>query len=165
MLEEMVSGSSGDVVTAACRPGNRALFRGSAAHLLQAALRKVLGSHVEQAGQLVDSKRMRFDFSHFTAMTNDEIKQVENLVNGWILQGIQAEIREMPIDQAKKLGAIALFGEKYGDVVRVVRIGAEDDNVSIELCGGTHVDNTSKLGLFRIISEARLPPGFAGLKP
>ncbi|NLN81418.1 MAG: alanine--tRNA ligase [Clostridiales bacterium] len=159
----MVSGELrvGDVVTASVDQNRRrATMRNhTAAHLLQAALRKVLGSHVEQAGQLVDSKRMRFDFSHFTAMTNDEIKQVENLVNGWILQGIQAEIREMPIDQAKKLGAIALFGEKYGDVVRVVRIGAEDDNVSIELCGGTHVDNTSKLGLFRIISESSVAAG------
>ena len=93
----------GDVVTASVDQNRRrATMRNhTAAHLLQAALRKVLGSHVEQAGQLVDSKRMRFDFSHFTAMTNDEIKQVENLVNGWILQGIQAEIREMPIDQAK----------------------------------------------------------------
>ncbi|MBQ3094194.1 MAG: alanine--tRNA ligase, partial [Clostridia bacterium] len=127
----------------------------TAAHLLQAALRQVLGTHVEQAGQLVDSDKMRFDFTHFVAMTPDEIAQVEDLVNGWIMDAIATDIREMPIDEAKKLGAMALFGEKYGDVVRVVNI----PGVSIEFCGGTHVTNTAQLGLFRIVSESSVAAG------
>ena len=125
------------------------------AHLLQAALRRVLGTHVEQAGQLVNSSRMRFDFTHFSAMTAKEMAQVEELVNRWILEGIPTDIREMPIEEARKLGAMALFGEKYGDVVRVVRVG----EVSMEFCGGTHVDNTAKLGLFRIVSESSVAAG------
>ena len=116
----------------------------TAAHLMQAALRKVLGSHVEQAGQLVNSDEMRFDFTHFSALTTEELKAVEDEVNKVILMGIPVETREMPIEEAKKLGAMALFGEKYGDVVRVVSAG----DFSVELCGGTHVDNTGKLGLF-----------------
>ncbi len=127
----------------------------TAAHLLQAALRQVLGTHVEQAGQLVDNQKMRFDFTHFVAMTADEIAQVEALVNGWILDAVQTDIREMPIDEAKKLGAMALFGEKYGDVVRVVNVSG----VSVEFCGGTHVANTSQLGLFRVISESSVAAG------
>ena len=127
----------------------------TAAHLLQAALRRVLGTHVEQAGQLVDSRRMRFDFTHFSALTGEELRAVEDLVNQWILDGMKADIREMPIDEARRLGAMALFGEKYGDVVRVVRMG----DVSMELCGGTHVDNTSKLGLFHILSESSVASG------
>ncbi len=127
----------------------------TAAHLLQAALRRVLGTHVEQAGQLVDSRRMRFDFTHFSALTGEELRAVEDLVNQWILDGMEADIREMPIDEARRLGAMALFGEKYGDVVRVVRMG----DVSMELCGGTHVDNTSKLGLFHILSESSIASG------
>ena len=127
----------------------------TAAHLLQAALRRVLGTHVEQAGQLVDSRRMRFDFTHFSALTGEELRAVEDLVNQWILDGMEADIREMPIDEARRLGAMALFGEKYGDVVRVVRRG----DVSMELCGGTHVDNTSKLGLFHILSESSVASG------
>ena len=127
----------------------------TAAHLLQAALRRVLGTHVEQAGQLVDSRRMRFDFTHFSALTGEELRAVEDLVNQWILDGMEADIREMPIDEARRLGAMALFGEKYGDVVRVVRMG----DVSMELCGGTHVDNTSKLGLFHILSESSVASG------
>ena len=106
----------------------------TAAHLLQAALRRVLGTHVEQAGQLVDEHRVRFDFTHFSALTAEELQQVEELVNRWILSGIATDIREMPIEEARKLGAMALFGEKYGDVVRVVEIGGE---FSRELCGGT----------------------------
>ncbi len=127
----------------------------TAAHLLQAALRQVLGTHVEQAGQLVDSNKMRFDFTHFVAMTADEIAQVEALVNNWIFAAIETDIREMLIDEAKKLGAMALFGEKYGDVVRVVNV----PDVSVEFCGGTHVRNTSQLGLFRIISETSVAAG------
>ncbi len=127
----------------------------TAAHLLQAALRQVLGTHVEQAGQLVDSNKMRFDFTHFVAMTADEIAQVEALVNGWIFDAIHTDIREMPIDEARKLGAMALFGEKYGDIVRVVNV----PGVSVEFCGGTHVVNTAQLGLFRIVSESSVAAG------
>lgn len=127
----------------------------TAAHLLQAALRKVLGTHVEQAGQLVNEKAVRFDFTHFSALTLDELQQVENLVNGVILSGIAIENREMPIDEAKAMGAMALFGEKYGDVVRVVKA----DDFSTELCGGTHVDNTGKIGLFKIVSESGIAAG------
>ncbi len=127
----------------------------TAAHLLQAALRKVLGTHVEQAGQLVTADTVRFDFTHFSALTADEIKAVENAVNEAILSGLAVTMTEMPIDEAKKLGAMALFGEKYGDTVRVVNA----EGCSIELCGGTHVDNTSKLGLFRVLSEGSVAAG------
>ncbi len=127
----------------------------TAAHLLQAALRKHLGSHVEQAGQLVNSEEMRFDFTHFSALSGDELKAIEREVNEVILRGIPVETREMPIEEAKKLGAMALFGEKYGDVVRVVSAG----DFSVELCGGTHADNTAKLGLFKIVSESSVAAG------
>ena len=127
----------------------------TAAHLLQAALRKHLGSHVEQAGQLVNSEEMRFDFTHFSALSGDELKAIEREVNEVILKGIPVETREMPIEEAKRLGAMALFGEKYGDVVRVVSAG----DFSVELCGGTHADNTAKLGLFKIVSESSVAAG------
>ncbi len=127
----------------------------TAAHLLQAALRSVLGTHVEQAGQLVNGAHVRFDFTHFSALTPEEITKVENLVNQKILFSLPVVTREMPIEEAKKLGAMALFGEKYGDVVRVVSVG----DFSIEFCGGTHVDNTAKLGLFKIISESSVASG------
>ena len=127
----------------------------TAAHLLQAALRKHLGSHVEQAGQLVNSEEMRFDFTHFSALSGDELKAIEREVNEVILKGIPVETREMPIEEAKKLGAMALFGENYGDVVRVVSAG----DFSVELCGGTHADNTAKLGLFKIVSESSVAAG------
>ncbi len=127
----------------------------TAAHLLQAALRKHLGGHVEQAGQLVNSEEMRFDFTHFSALSGDELKAIEREVNEVILKGIPVETREMPIEEAKKLGAMALFGEKYGDVVRVVSAG----DFSVELCGGTHADNTAKLGLFKIVSESSVAAG------
>ena len=127
----------------------------TAAHLLQAALRKHLGSHVEQAGQLVNSEEMRFDFTHFSALSGDELKAIEREVNEVILKGIPVETREMPIEEAKKLGAMALFGEKYGDVVRVVSAG----DFTVELCGGTHADNTAKLGLFKIVSESSVAAG------
>ncbi len=127
----------------------------TAAHLLQAALRKVLGTHVEQAGSMVSDKVVRFDFTHFSAMTSDEIALVEQYVNEEILKAEKVENREMPIDEAKAMGAMALFGEKYGDRVRVVKAG----DFSIELCGGTHCDNTAKLGLFKIKSESSVASG------
>ena len=149
--------SVGDKVSAEINVQRRqAIMRNhTSAHLLQAALRKVLGTHVEQAGQLVSAKTMRFDFTHFSAMTPEEIAQVEKLVNDEILAGINVTTQEMSIDEARKKGAMALFGEKYGDVVRVVSAG----DFSIELCGGTHVDNTAKLGLFKIISEGSVAAG------
>lgn len=127
----------------------------TAAHLLQAALREVLGTHVEQAGQLVTDEIVRFDFTHFEAMTAKELIETERLVNKKIFEGIDVITREMPIDEAKKLGAMALFGEKYGNVVRVVKAG----DFSVELCGGTHVDNTAKLGLFKIRQEGSVASG------
>ncbi|NCC87553.1 MAG: alanine--tRNA ligase [Clostridia bacterium] len=127
----------------------------TAAHLLQAALRKVLGNHVEQAGQLVNASAVRFDFSHFSALTEQEIALVEREINTAILSGALVTSTEMSIDEAKAMGAMALFGEKYGNIVRVVKSG----DLSIELCGGTHVDNTGKLGLFKIISESSVAAG------
>ncbi len=131
----------------------------SAAHLLQAALREVLGDHVHQAGQLVDADRVRFDFSHFSAMTDEEKIKVESLVNANILKGLDVEMKEMPIKEAEKLGAMALFGEKYGETVRVVTMGDDNEVASREFCGGTHVDNTSRIGLFKIVSEASVASG------
>ena len=127
----------------------------TAAHLLQAALRKVLGEHVHQAGQLVNSERCRFDFSHFSAVTPEELFEVESIVNDEILQSIDVVTKELPIAEARKLGAMALFGEKYGDIVRVVDIGGR----SVEFCGGTHVKNTSNIGLFKIVSENSVASG------
>lgn len=127
----------------------------TAAHLLQAALREVLGTHVQQAGQLVTDSYFRFDFTHFEALTANELIEVEQLVNKKILEAIPVETREMPVTEAKKLGAMALFGEKYGDVVRVVSAG----DFSVELCGGTHVKNTSNLGLFKIRQEGSVAAG------
>ncbi len=127
----------------------------SACHLLQAALRLVLGSHVEQAGSYVDSERVRFDFTHFAALSQKELAQVESLVNAHILLGEAVETVETDIESAKKMGAMALFGEKYGSVVRMVKMG----NFSTELCGGTHMDNTGRLGLFKITSEASVAAG------
>ena len=127
----------------------------TAAHLLQAALRETLGTHVEQAGQLVNSSAVRFDFTHFSALTSDELSAVENRVNEIIMEAMPVTSVEMPIDEAKKLGAMALFGEKYGDIVRVVKAG----DFSTELCGGTHVNNTGKLGLFKIVSESSVAAG------
>ncbi|MCR5022228.1 alanine--tRNA ligase [Ruminococcus sp.] len=131
----------------------------SCAHLLQAALRSVLGDHVHQAGQLVDSQRLRFDFSHFEAMTNEEKAKVEALVNKYIFDALDITMEEMPIAEAQKLGAMALFGEKYGETVRVVTMGDKSDAASIEFCGGTHLNNTSKIGLFKIISENSVASG------
>lgn len=127
----------------------------TAAHLLQAALRKTLGTHVEQAGQLVDENVVRFDFVHFSAMTPQEIEKVETMVNEEILSAVSVEVSEMPIEEAKKMGAMALFSEKYGNIVRVVKIG----DFSTELCGGTHAENTGNLGLFKIVSESSVAAG------
>ena len=134
---------------------NRIARNHTAAHLLQAALRKTLGSHVEQAGQLVNENAVRFDFSHFSAMTAEEINNVEKEINNIILSAVPVTMTEMPIEEAKKTGAMALFGEKYGDVVRVVKAG----EFSTELCGGTHVSNSGNLGLFKIISETSVAAG------
>ena len=127
----------------------------TAAHILQAALRETLGSHVEQAGQLVNENTVRFDFSHFSAMTAEEVAVVEKKVNDIILSAAPVTMTEMPIEEAKKSGAMALFGEKYGDVVCVVKAG----DYSTELCGGTHVSNTGNLGLFKIVSESSVAAG------
>ena len=149
--------SAGDSVNASiCAETRDATRRNhTSAHLLQAALKQVLGNHVEQAGQLVNSDAMRFDFTHFSALTKEEIAKVEEIVNQKILEAIPVETREMPIAEAKALGAMALFGEKYGDIVRVVSA----DKFSIELCGGTHVANTSNIGLFKIVSESSVAAG------
>ncbi len=149
--------SVGDSVKAVVDADRRAAIarNHTAAHLLQAALRKNLGSHVEQAGQLVNDKVVRFDFSHFAALTPDEIVKIEKDVNEFILAANEVTMTEMPIEEAKKMGAMALFGEKYGDVVRVVKAG----DFSTELCGGTHVSNSGKLGLFKIISESSVAAG------
>ena len=127
----------------------------TATHLLQKALRTVLGTHVEQAGSYTDADHVRFDFTHFAALTADELDRVENIVNDAILTGYPVINEEMPIDEAKKRGAMALFGEKYGDTVRVVQAG----DFSVELCGGTHLDNTAKTGMFKIVSEASVAAG------
>ena len=127
----------------------------TSAHLLQAALRKILGDHVEQAGQLVNDNEVRFDFTHFAALSAEELEKVENEVNRVILAGTPVETKEMPIEEAKAMGAMALFGEKYGDTVRVVSV----KDFSTELCGGTHVTNTSTIGLFKIVSESSVAAG------
>ena len=127
----------------------------SATHLLQAALREVLGDHVHQAGSLVEPDRLRFDLTHFSAITPEELEQVNEIVGDWILDGMDVTVSEMSMEQAKASGATALFSEKYGDVVRVVNMGGK----SIELCGGTHVDNTAKIGPFRITGESSVASG------
>ena len=147
----------GDSVTAVVDKARRQdiMRNHTAAHLLQAALREVLGNHVQQAGQLVTDNYMRFDFTHFEAMTAKEMLDVESLVNEKIFEAIPVETRVMPIEEAKKIGAMALFGEKYGDTVRVVSAG----DFSVEFCGGTHVNNTSNLGLFKIRQEGSVAAG------
>ncbi|MGE5396584.1 MAG: alanine--tRNA ligase [Chitinophagales bacterium] len=144
----------------------------TATHLLHAALHEVIGEHAQQKGSLVEPERLRFDFSHFTALTRDELEKVEQIVNENIWKVLDVSANEMAIDQARELGAMALFGEKYGDIVRVIEV----DGISRELCGGTHVQNTGEIGLFRITSEGSVGAGlrrieaqtgysaFAGLK-
>ena len=150
--------SVGDTVTARIDAVRREAIRRnhSAAHLLQAALRTVLGDHVHQAGSLVEPDRLRFDFTHFSAMKPEEIASVERMVNEAVLEGFPITVKEMPIAEARSIGAMALFGEKYGDVVRVVDMG---DGYSVEFCGGTHLDNTAKVGSLRIVSEFSVASG------
>jgi len=138
----------------------------TATHLLHSALRKVLGSHVRQSGSLVEENRLRFDFTHFQALTPKELKEIEELINRWVLENYQVETFWVKREEAEKLGAIAIFEEKYGEIVRVVKI----DEISMELCGGTHVKRTGDIGLFKIISESSVASGIrrieavAGLK-
>ncbi len=148
---------SGDKVTLEVDAKKRALSarNHSATHLLQKALRTVLGTHVEQAGSSVNEDRLRFDFTHFSAMTAEELKKVEDIVNEQISKGLDVIVKNMPIEEAKKTGAQALFGEKYGDIVRVVNMS----DFSIEFCGGTHVKNTSEIMAFKIISESGVAAG------
>ena len=155
---KVVSGSFklGDTVTASIDIERRKSVRRAhtATHLLDAALKHVLGDHVHQAGSLVEPDRLRFDFTHFEALSSEQLKAVEDLVNQQIFASKPVVTRVMGIDEAKAAGAVALFGEKYGDVVRVVSVGAEDQPFSRELCGGTHAANTAEIGLFKIISES-----------
>ena len=149
--------SVGNTLTAAIDTERRAAIRRahSATHLLDAALTKVLGDHVHQAGSLVEPDRLRFDFTHFEAITPDQLNQVEDMVNDAILEGMDITTEELPIAEAKARGAVATFGEKYGQTVRVVTMG----EFSMELCGGTHLDNTAKAGPFRIKSESSVASG------
>ena len=148
---------AGDKVTLEVDEKKRALSarNHSATHLLQKALRTILGTHVEQAGSSVNEDRLRFDFTHFSAMTPEELKKVEDIVNEQISKGLDVIVKNMPIEEAKKTGAQALFGEKYGDIVRVVNMS----DFSIEFCGGTHVKNTSEIMAFKIISESGVAAG------
>ena len=147
----------GDAVTAKVDAARRhAIMRNhTAAHLLQKALREVLGDHVHQAGSYEDDERVRFDFTHFSAVTPQQLEQVERIVNEKILQALPVSVKVMPLEEAKKMGAMALFGEKYGDTVRVV----DASGWSTEFCGGTHVKNTAEVGCFKVLSEASVAAG------
>lgn len=155
--KKMDAVSEGDRVTLKIDSVKRnRISRGhSATHLLQQALRDVLGDHVMQAGSYVDENYLRFDFNHFEAMTGEEIRKVEDIVNAHIDEFLPIRMQEMPIEEAKKMGAMALFGEKYGDIVRVVSMG----DYSVEFCGGTHLDNTGKIGAFKITAEYGVASG------
>ena len=148
---------SGDVCTVSYDVKRRNAIRRahSATHLLHAALKKVLGDHVHQAGSLVEPDRLRFDFTHFEAITPEQLAEIDLLVNDSVLDGAEVVTEVLPIEEAKKKGAVAMFGEKYGDVVRVVEMG----DVSMEFCGGTHTSNTAKVGAFRIKSEGSVASG------
>ena len=156
---KVVSGvlNVGDVATTTVDADRRkAIMRAhSATHLLQKALQEVLGDHVHQAGSFVEPDHLRFDFTHYSAMTAEELEKVNTLVQNAVLEGLTIETKEMSIDEAKSIGAMALFSEKYGDTVRVVNMGG----YSVELCGGTHLDNTAKVGAFRVTSEASVASG------
>ena len=156
---KVVSGgfAAGETVTAKVDTEKRAATQRNhtCAHILQAALRHVLGDHVHQAGSYVDPYQCRFDFNHFSALTADELQQVENYVNRVIMAAVPVTTEVLPIEEAKKKGAMALFGEKYGDVVRVVSVG----DYSTEFCGGTHLSNSAQAGLFKIVSEASVSSG------
>lgn len=156
-IEALDTISVGDAVTMkVCKKNRMAISRNhSATHLLHKALKEVLGSHVAQAGSEVTSKHLRFDFSHFEAMTDEQLKEVEEKVNDAVLEAMPITVQELPIDEAKKLGATAQFGEKYGKVVRVVSMG----EYSVEFCGGTHLTNTAEVGLFKLISESGVAAG------
>ncbi|MBQ8526077.1 MAG: alanine--tRNA ligase [Clostridia bacterium] len=155
VLEGTIS-SEEKVTLEVCKTNRMAICRNhSTTHLLHKALKEVLGVHVAQAGSEVNANHLRFDFSHFEAMTTEEIREVENKVNAAIMEAMPIEVKELPIDEAKKLGATAQFGEKYGDVVRVVTMG----DYSMEFCGGTHLTNTAQAGLFKILSEAGVAAG------
>ncbi|MEH6584600.1 MAG: alanine--tRNA ligase [Halioglobus sp.] len=158
---KVLSGSvaAGDVLDAAVDDNIRQRVRlnHSATHLMHAALRDVLGDHVTQKGSLVDSERLRFDFSHFEAMTADEVKAIETIVNDQIRDNSEVQTRLMSMDEAVEAGAMALFGEKYGEEVRVLSMGSDD--FSVELCGGTHVARTGDIGLMRIVSESGVAAG------
>ena len=147
----------GDTLTATIDTARRAQIRRahSATHLLDAALRKVLGDHVHQAGSLVEPDKLRFDFTHFEAVTPEQLRQIGRLVNDEILKGVPVVTEVLPIDEARKKGAVAMFGEKYGETVRVV----EMEDFSMEFCGGTHVDNTAKIGTFWLLSESSIASG------
>ena len=155
----MLSGelSDGDTMCAEVDQARRAAIARahSATHLLQSALRQILGEHVEQAGSLVEPDRLRFDFTHYASVKREQLDEIERLVNNMALTMTAVDVREMPMDEAKALGAMALFGEKYGDFVRVVQMG----DLSVELCGGIHLSNTSGIGLFTLISESSVAAG------
>jgi alanyl-tRNA synthetase len=149
--------SPGDSVRAEIDAGRRrAIMRAhTSTHLLQKALKTVLGDHVHQAGSFVEPDRLRFDFTHFQALTGEEINEIERIINSVVLDDLDISIMELPLEQAKKMGAEALFGEKYGETVRVIKI----DDFSLEFCGGTHLQNTAKAGQFKIISESSIAAG------
>ncbi len=155
-LEDGVVQKGERVIASVERERRHAIMRNhTGAHLLQKALREVLGAHVHQAGSYEDDERLRFDFTHFNAVTPQELAEVERIVNTKIFEALDVNVKVMPIKEAKELGAMALFGEKYGDMVRVVDVSG----FSTEFCGGTHVSNTAKLGCFKILSESSVAAG------